>query len=235
MGGNNTVLAVLLSKAAHLQTLASREADNEENGAADLSGLDSTLGSGPGGGSYLNLSPDMQNGFRTLDTAIGATFSGLISQLRLMTSMKDLLEGDLASLQLKMDMVMRDFDTLTADHEAITSAYNSSMNDRYSPEKIKNLQNGRVTTTSSSMSDSEKDLINELLREANDKVIELQTDLLMATRKALEADQLAAHVRELQEQLHAAESDKRTAESLGKSYQEEAASYKVTSTLTQKT
>ena len=187
MGGNNAVLAVLLSKAAHLRRLAEREADDFDSASSPDGGGGVVAGAAPGGGSYLNLAPDMQNGFKTLDAAIGATFSGLFSQLRLMTSMKDLLEGDLASLQLKMDMVGRDFDTLTSDHEALTSAYNASMNERYSPEK-KTPRVGTVSTasgygqsSSSAMSESESDLTNELLREANDKVIELQTDLLQVS------------------------------------------------------
>lgn len=205
-GRNQTLLDVIVRKAALLRE---QEQENWDQNAI-------------GDGSYCNLTPDFQLAFKSLDGALSGIVRELVSQVRLISSVKDLLEDEVSSSQYKVDMISKDFTTLTQQFESMKSAYHSLEAERTTTFK----QAESAGSSRKSVDHEGVQLLTAQLDAANDKVVELQGELFTASRRSLELEKLVETIQKLQDELRVAQHDKQTSDAISKSYMEEVASYK---------
>lgn len=110
----------------------------------------------------------------------------LVSQVRLISSVKDLLEDEVSSSQYKVDMISKDFTTLTQQFESMKSAYHSLEAERTTTFK----QAESAGSSRKSVDHEGVQLLTAQLDAANDKVVELQGELFTASRRSLELEKL---------------------------------------------
>ena len=148
---------------------------------------------------------------------------GLRSEVHMLLSVKELLEGELSSVSLQRDMLHADHGALSSEHEVLKTAYHELSLESASGA---NFKGGR---------DSAEASLQTQLKETNNTVIQLQGDLYTANRRAADTDRLAATVMELEQQLHRLGDDKVRLESTVSSQADEIRQYlQLTETLKDK-
>jgi len=174
-------------------------------------GRDDTVGGDSSGdnteGSHGNLSTEMIKALATLDQGLTTRESALREQLVSMNTVKDMLESENSSLQTNMDITSKDLQTVQDELDAMRVSYHTLHTDTIGKEG-KGAQ-------------AEKDL-----KAANEKVIELQTELVNAARRSLELERLPPLLEQEEDKRRKAEEEKISLNSLVMTMTEELKQYK---------
>ena len=67
----------------------------------------------------------MQKAFKQLEAAISKRFGALKDEITLLSSVKELLEGELGSASLQREMLGKDLTSVSEEHEALKAAYHA--------------------------------------------------------------------------------------------------------------
>lgn len=124
-----------------------------------------------GDGSDRGLSPEMQRALAVLDEGLASRESSLREELVSINSVKESLEGENQSLALNMDLLNKDLLTSQGELEAMRTSYHQLHSETIGKE--------------GAGARAEKEL-----KAANDKIVELQTELVNAARRTLELERL---------------------------------------------
>jgi chromosome segregation ATPase len=166
---------------------------------------------------------DARNAYHVLERAISGRLDGLKAELRLITSIKELLDGELSTSTLQRDILQRDLCTVQEQHEALKAAY-----DALSYETAR-----QASQSSSSTADLQAQ--QDLLRSANETNKALLDELQEAQANLKQLEKWPAMLAALEERLNTAVQDKTRAEAVSVSAKEEVTHYKkLTETLKQK-
>jgi hypothetical protein len=168
--------------------------------------INSSSGQSNDGGNR-GLSEEMKNALKLLDESITTREACLREEVVSMNTVKELLEGENSSLQVNMDMVNKDMMTIQSELEAMRVSYHTLHSETIGKEGA------------GARADKE-------LKIANDKIIELQTELVNAARKTLELERLPPQLEQEETKRRKAEEDKITAESTLTELREELKQYK---------
>jgi chromosome segregation ATPase len=168
--------------------------------------INSSSGQSSHGGNR-GLSEEMKNALKLLDESITTREACLREEVVSMNTVKELLEGENSSLQVNMDMVNKDMMTIQSELEAMRVSYHTLHSETIGKEGA------------GARADKE-------LKIANDKIIELQTELVNAARKTLELERLPPQLEQEETKRRKAEEDKITAESTLTELREELKQYK---------
>jgi chromosome segregation ATPase len=166
-----SILTVVYGKASRIDS--GRDISPEENGSDCANLVRHCLLSIKFYVTIKTIQPEnMRTAFQSLEMAIARRLQGLRSEVHLLHSVKELLEGEIASSNLQRDMLGQDVSTLTAQLTALKGAYHELS----------------FETASSKIQEINKQDNNDLslqnqLKDANNNVIQLQTQLYDANRK----------------------------------------------------
>jgi hypothetical protein len=167
----------------------------------------------------------VRNAFGLLEKAFASRVQGLQAELSLITSLKDLLEGELGSANLQRDILQHDLVTVSEQHDALKGAYDS-----LSYEAARQQQNGGQGGSAEQLKESQL-----LLERANESHVRLLTEFQEAQRTVLELQKWPAIANDAENRLVTANTAKDRAETAALSAKEEVAHYKkLTETLKQK-
>lgn len=114
----------------------------------------------------------MRLAFQSLEMAISRRLQDLRSEVHLLHSVKELLEGEVASSTLQRDMLGQDLATVTAQLTALKGAYHE-LSFESASSKIQEINK----------QDNNDLSLQSQLKDANNSVIQLQTQLYEANRK----------------------------------------------------
>lgn len=129
-------------------------------------------GSGGGGeGSSRGLSEEMRRALTLLDEGLAGRESGRREELVSINSVKEALEAENQSLTLNMDLLNKDLLSVQSELEAMRTSYHQLHSETIGKE--------------GAGARAEKDL-----KAANDKIVELQTELVNAARRTLELERI---------------------------------------------
>ena len=164
----------------------------------------------------------MRNAFGILERAFSGRIDGLKMELSLIMSIKELLEGELSTAQLQKDMLTRDLTTVSEQHEALKTAYDSLS---YEAARLQS-QNSNIEAQNQS---------KELLERANESNARLLMEYQEAQRTIMELQKWPILATEAENRLSTAMTEKTRAETTTAAAKEEVAHYKkLTETLKQK-
>lgn len=172
---------------------------------------------------FLLQPHDGRSAYGNLEKALSGRIEGLKAEVSLITSIKDLLEGELSTANLQKDILQRDLCTVQEQHEALKTAYDSL-----------SYETARQASQSQHSAE-ERETQAQLLQSANDKNKALTEELLETQSNLRALDKWPAMLAALEEKLQTAMQDKARAETTAVSAKEEVGHYKkLTETLKQK-
>lgn len=160
-----------------------------------------------GDGSHGNLSLDMIKALAALDEGLNTRETALREQLVSMNSVNHALESENSSLITNMNITTKDLQTMQSELEAMRVSYQTLHEETVGKE--------------GQGAQAEKEL-----KKANDKLIELQSELVNAARKSLELERLPPLLAQEEEKRRKAEDEKISLNSLVMAMTEELKQYK---------
>ena len=196
------IVSELMSKSLQLRE-GGRGGEEKGNESAGGGSHDNDSGSG----SHGNLSLEMIKALAALDEGLRARESALREQLVSMNSVHHSLEAENRSLVTNMEITNKDLETVQSELEAMRLSYHTLHEETVGKE-------GRGAA-------AEKEL-----KQANDKLIELQSELVNAARKTLELERLPPLLEQEEERRRKAEEEKISLDSLVMTMEEELKQYK---------
>ncbi|KAJ1434307.1 hypothetical protein B484DRAFT_446731 [Ochromonadaceae sp. CCMP2298] len=141
------------------------------------------------GDDCLSLPDNVRTGFAILEHAVTDRLDGLRSELGLVISLKDLLEGELSTCMLHRDMIQKDLSSLTEQSDALKAAYDALS---YETARQQSLQaEGAV----------EGSRERELLQRAEESNQRIEGDLQRAQKRVQELESTPFVVAALEEQV----------------------------------
>lgn len=144
--------------------------------------------------------------FSYLDSAISSQFESLRSQIMTISTVKDMLEGEIQNYTMEREILMKDLTTLTNEHDAIKGAYHAL-----------------ETETMNKKGDSE---LQKKLTTAQEMLEQLQSELASMARRSLELERLPPLLSELEIKFKASEDSRLKNDFKVKEVTEELGSYK---------
>jgi len=170
---------------------------------------------------------DIKNGFSVLEAAVVKRCDCLKAELHLIMSIKDMLEGEVGSINLQKDLIQKDLLTVTEQHDALKAAYHA-----LSYENAHHLQ-APVEKSSDHI-----DTINELqlkLEESEESNRQLKSKLVTSEKKLIELEKWPGVVNTIEERMNILLNERANLESIANNAKEEVKHYKkLTETLKDK-
>jgi len=144
--------------------------------------------------------------FSYLDSAIATQFEFLRSQIMTISTVKDMLEGEIQNYTMEREILMKDLTSLTNEHDAIKGAYHAL-----------------ETETMNKKGDSD---LQKKLTAAQEMLEQVQSELASMARRSLELERLPPLLSELEIKFKASEDAKIKNDFKVKEITEELGSYK---------
>jgi predicted nucleic acid-binding Zn-ribbon protein len=102
------------------------------------------------------------------------------------SSVKDMMEGELASANLQKELVCKDFSSLSERYEALKGAYNSLEGEAEAARRT----NREKESAEDSNSKGSTMILQSQLDAAKEKIVQLQTELFSITRRNIELEKM---------------------------------------------
>jgi len=144
--------------------------------------------------------------FSYLDSAIATQFEFLRSQIMTISTVKDMLEGEIQNYTMEREILMKDLTSLTNEHDAIKGAYHAL-----------------ETETMNKKGDSD---LQKKLTAAQEMLEQVQSELASMARRSLELERLPPLLSELEIKFKASEDARIKNDFKVKEITEELGSYK---------
>lgn len=181
--------------------------------------------------SYSYQPKDIKNGFGLLEAAVIKRCDCLKAELHLIMSVKDMLEGEVGSVNLQKDLIQKDLITITEQHDALKAAYHA-----LSYENAHHLQAPQVVEKS--LDDTLKVSLNELqlkFEQSEESNRELKSKLTTTEKKLIELEKWPGVVNTIEERMNILLNERANLESIANNAKEEVKHYKkLTETLKDK-
>lgn len=169
--------------------------------------------------SNSTLPSECIEGFLSLDKAVTNKLDSLRSEIKLLLSVKEALEGEMQSSTLQRDMLTQDLHHVTEEHEALKAAYHSLS----------------FETAAASRSSAELDKLKTTVQQQQDTITGLNTSLNMQKVQLKAFEQWPVLVAELEERLRILTQEKTAIEATNSDLLAEIEQYKrLTETLKDK-
>lgn len=164
----------------------------------------------------------MRNAFYSLELAITNRMESFRNEIALLLSVKEMLEGELSSVNLQRDMLHTDHTTLSSEHEALKIAYHELSYETASGNKAKKEAENSLS-------------IQNQLKDANATIEQLQSECYNQKRQIIELEKLPLQIMKLEQSIHLINTEKAKNEATVIAQNEEIKQYKrLTDTLKDK-
>jgi hypothetical protein len=174
------------------------------------------------------LQPDnARTAFAILEHAVAARLESLRSELSLVISLKDILEGELNTSILHRDLIQKDLTQSTEQGDALKAAYDSLSYEAAHAQHQQHQQHQASQKNEHTQAQAQEGRETELLQRAEASHKLLEEELQAAKRKVLELERGPYMVAALEEQVALLMAEKNRDVSVAKSAKEEVVSYMI--------
>ena len=164
----------------------------------------------------------MRNAFFGLECALNTRIESFRNEIALLLSVKEMLEGELSSVNLQRDMLHTDHNTLSSEHEALKIAYHELSYETASGNKAKSEKESSIN-------------LQNQLKDANNTIEQLQNELYLQKRQIIDLEKLPLQIMKLEQAMAIITEEKGKCESTIVGQNEEIKQYqKLTDTLKDK-